>query len=406
MSEYIIKKLEPLLDIIVDPIIAALKKLPLIVLIIAISIISAISVAAYHYRDILISISYDVIYIPRVLTDSSSIPFSSDISTHMVSTQHRLLLTIDTDLDEISSGTTSNILVPWSAAQAVVAVHDFDKSKLDVQHIVKFINYGKAPMSECWAETPDRLREFCNPFIAGWILYAFAEMGIPSSKATLETLLSEQQVGGWWSTFPANNDRQYASTYTTAWVLLGVSKQKQKGYVSADQISAVDKALIRGTQWLLSARNHARWKNYPYLTADEASQSESISGVVLHAINNVIDVEALQLDKEQLNKEWLEKLPDRIVTAGETEKVYIGIPTKAGWAFDHFEQLQMPWLTVATVDAFPSGNVFQRAKALKWLENVLDDESVSSSDSRNNWWRAELLYSLNYAIKHSVRNGG
>jgi hypothetical protein len=398
--EYIIKKLEPLLDIIVDPLIAALKKLPLIVLITSISIIAAISVAAYYYHDMLISISYDAVYIPRVLTNSSSINFSSDIFTHTISTQHRLLLTIDTDLDEISS----NILTPWSAAQAVAAVHDVDKSKLDVQHIVDFINSGKAQMCECWAETPDRSRDFHNPFIAGWILYAFAEMGIPSSRATLETLLSEQQIGGWWSTFPANNDRQYASTYTTAWVLLGLSKQKQKGYVSADQISAVDKALIRGTEWLLSARNHARWKNYPYLTADEASQSESISGVVLHAINNVIDVEAMKLDKEQLNKEWLEKLPDRIVTAGETEKVYIGIPTKSGWAFDHFEQLPMPWLTVATVDAFPSGNVFQRAKALKWLENVLDDESVSSSDSRNNWWRAELLYSLNYAIKHSVRN--
>jgi hypothetical protein len=399
MFEYILKKLEPLLDSIVDPLIAALKKLPLIVLIIVVSIISAIFVAAYHYRDLLISVSYTAIYVPRVLTNSSSIPFSSDISTHMVSTQHRLLLTMDMDLDEISR----DILTPWSAAQAVVAA---DKSKLDVQHIVEFINSGKAPTCECWAETPDRSREFRNPFIAGWILYAFAEMGILSSKATLETLLAEQQVGGWWSTFPANNDRQYASTYTTAWVLLGLSKQKQKGYVSADQISAVDKALIRGTQWLLSARNHARWKNYPYLTADEASQSESISGVVLHAINNVIDVGALQLDKEHLNKEWLEKLPDRIVTAGETEKFYIGIPTKSGWAFDHFEQLPMPWLTVATVDAFPSGNVLQRAKALKWLENVLDDESVSSSDSRNNWWRAELLYSLNYTIKHSVRNGG
>jgi hypothetical protein len=312
------------------------------------------------------------------------------------------LLTIDTDLDESSK----DILTPWSAAQAVVAIDDFHKSKLDVQPLVELINSGRAPMCECWAETPDRSPDFHNPFIAGWILYAFAEMGIPISKATLETLLTEQQVGGWWSMFPANNDRQYASTYTTAWVLLGVSKQKQKGYVSADQISAVDKALKRGTQWLLSARNHARWKNYPYLTADEASQSESISGVVLHTINNVIDVEALQLDKEQLNKEWLDKLPDRIVTAGEVEKVYIGIQTKSGWAFDHFEQLPMPWLTVATVDAFRSGDIFQRAKALKWLENVVEDESVSSSDSRNSWWRAELLYSLNYAIKHSVRNGG
>jgi S-adenosylmethionine/arginine decarboxylase-like enzyme len=68
-------------------------------------------------------------------------------------------------------------------------------------------------------------------------------------------------------------------------------------------------------------------------------------------------------------------------------------------AFDHFEQITMPWLIVATVDAFTSGDTFERAKALKWLERTLDDDSISASDVHNNWWRAEILYSLNYSIK-------
>lgn len=174
--------------------------------------------------------------------------------------------------------------------------------------------------------------------------------------------------------------------------MLGIFRQKQKGYLTVDQSAAVDRALRRGVAWLVSVRDHARWKSYPY-SSYETEDSESISGLVLHTIN------VLGEDAHQFNVEWIEKLPERTITIGEYERLHVEIPTPSGMAIDHFVQLKMPWMTVATVDAFPSGNVFQRAKALKWLENTLNDESVLASDKRKEWWRAEVLYSLNYAMK-------
>ncbi|HXN88741.1 MAG TPA: hypothetical protein VN890_05225 [Methylocella sp.] len=330
----------------------------------------------------------DALYVSRVaLVNSSNIPFSSDVVARTKSTKRRLASTVALDLSEMSNG----ILTAWSTAQAVVSVSGFDISIVETHKIVDFINSKQTPGCECWAETSDRLRDFHSPFISGWIFCAYAEIGIPVPEGALNTLLSEQQEAGWWSTFPVNRDRQYASTYTTAWALLGLLRQKQKGYINIEKRAAVEKALTRGAHWLLSVRDHARWKSYPYSVSKE---SESISGLVLHVINQLLGEDA-----KQFNVEWLEKLPGRVILAGEAEDFYIEIPTPAGMAFDHWEQLKMPGLTVATVDAYSSGNVFQRAKALRWLENILDDESVSSSDARKEWWRAEVLYSLNYAIK-------
>ena len=144
-------------------------------------------------------------------------------------------------------------------------------------------------------------------------------------------------------------------------------------------------------------REHARWKNYPNLNHG-AKESESISGLVLHALNLALGEEV-----RTINSNWLETLPDRIVQANDGESYYIEVPTKSGMAVDHFVQLKMPWLVVATVDAFPDGNVSERAKALKWLEDTLSTSSVAEADKENNWWRAEVLYALNYVARHAPK---
>jgi hypothetical protein len=40
---------------------------------------------------------------------------------------------------------------------------------------------------------------------------------------------------------------------------------------------------------------------------------------------------------------------------------------------------------------------------MEWLENSLNHESVVNADAVTaGWWRAELLYSLNYVLDHYV----
>ena len=62
-------------------------------------------------------------------------------------------------------------------------------------------------------------------------------------------------------------------------------------------------------------------------------------------------------------------------------------------------------VVLVTLDDWPgvtapeeTGSTFEenaRAKALYWVEMTLQDDSVHNADAdANNWWRAELLYSL------------
>jgi hypothetical protein len=60
-------------------------------------------------------------------------------------------------------------------------------------------------------------------------------------------------------------------------------------------------------------------------------------------------------------------------------------------------------MLVATVDAYPQGDLLHRMHAMEWLENSLNHQSVVNADSVDAaWWRAELLYSLNYVLDHYV----
>ena len=68
-------------------------------------------------------------------------------------------------------------------------------------------------------------------------------------------------------------------------------------------------------------------------------------------------------------------------------------------AIDHFVQLKLPWMLTATIDAYRSGDAVERARALRWIESTVAGKSVEQADSdANNWWRAELLYSLAYLL--------
>jgi hypothetical protein len=395
MPEFMKQFFAEIRKIIVDELIAWFRRISLIAKIAVICIIAAI-IGGIYYKDEVVRYAGIALYVPRAIfgdlshagpLKATSLPLSSHTEESTKEIERRLVQREFDDLAHMSNGK----FTPWSVSQAVISVAT---DIADKEKIVAFINSGHAQGCACWGEIANSSRDFHVPFISGWIFYAFAELKIPVTEEALDTLLAEQNEEGWWSTFPANNDRQYASTYTTAWALLGLLRQKREGYIKGEKVAAVERALTLGGEWLSSVRSAAaRWKNYPYLIHG-AKESESISGLVLHTLNQLLGDNV-----HHFNMKWLERLPEGIIGAGESEQYYIEISTPSGMAFDHFEQLKMPWTIVATVDAYSSGNIWQRAKALKWLEDILNDESVSESDGQNNWWRAEVLYSLHYTVK-------
>jgi hypothetical protein len=48
----------------------------------------------------------------------------------------------------------------------------------------------------------------------------------------------------------------------------------------------------------------------------------------------------------------------------------------------------------------------QRARALRWLERNLNQPGINAVDTCHpDWWRAEILYALNYVLDRAGRRG-
>jgi hypothetical protein len=139
----------------------------------------------------------------------------------------------------------------------------------------------------------------------------------------------------------------------------------------------------------------SRWKGYPLLRNGKAS--ESVSGVVLHALHQTVPKQLHQIDEE-----WLDNLPAGTISASDVENPYFYFMTKDGYANDDFVQTRLPWLVIGTVDAYDNGSIIQRGRALAWLERALDQVSVLTADTApDDWVRAELLYSIRYVLARS-----
>jgi hypothetical protein len=229
----------------------------------------------------------------------------------------------------------------------------------------------------------------------------FAALGAVSKKANpkfVSYLLDHQNPDGWWTTFPVNASRDYASTYATAWAIIGLMSQKQIGAIDVERRAEVDAALERASLWLRTVSNgKGRWKTYPYLEEESGNpESDSVSGLIVHALNL-----SMPSNVDDINLQWLESLSNESLKIDrEYFHVEIKIPGEADTAIDHFLQLKIPWMVIATVDAFHTGDVFQRGKAAEWLEKALSDRRLLKDYERERgWWKAEALYASNYAVK-------
>jgi hypothetical protein len=134
---YVIEKITPLLDRVVDPIVGRLSKAPIIVVFFVLCLIGFTLAIIYHpglitsSLNIVVSTIHRAIYATRVATaDARTIPFSSELIERTKITQKRIATVLDNDLSEMS-GTYRGPLTAWSAAQDVVGVSDFDPSILD-----------------------------------------------------------------------------------------------------------------------------------------------------------------------------------------------------------------------------------------------------------------------------------
>lgn len=326
-------------------------------------------------------------YSVRSLSSRDDFPLSGRAEQSLALAVRRLSPSVEADL---STDLNESQMTPWSASQSVLALRSAGQPVPDAAAYVAFVNsHRHDPDCFCWAELPDEPRTMVVSFVGGWVMAAFAGIDAPIAPADYDYVLQRQSPAGWWPMFSESEASQFASTYSTAWILLGLHRQREAGLVPPERRPAVDRSMRRAQAWLMRSREGARWKAHP--TAPSPEEPETLSGLVLYVLHEV----GSRDDLKDVDRAWLDAVPKQELTPSSLQKHYTILPAGHRQMIDHFVEIRLPWILLATAAAYPSGSPPEKARTLTWLEQVLRNPEVRGADTEGvEWVRAEVLLGL------------
>jgi hypothetical protein len=287
----------------------------------------------------------------------------------------------------------------WTTAEIIVALKD---RAVDADKTVAYFNRTRGPGSkEFGAESSFVWSKYQTPRypphldVTSWVVLALAQVDRLVDPQVLDFILSAQKSAGWWPVYPSSGDAWNASTDATAMAILALKEELAAGnqYKRAEIAAAIS----NGAQWLYSQQvaNAARWKDYP-----NGRPMLSISGLVLHALHtaNCFDSKTNCFDLAAIDRLWLRTLPNKVPRATDDDisgRTVFGGPNQPIQT-DDIRYYPLPDAVMATIDAYPSGSVFERAFALFWLERVLETRPLEKlkGDADDNWILAVNLIAL------------
>ena len=327
--------------------------------------------------------------------DSGKLPLSRSAQQALALALGRLTPGVEADLDTEGDNPASPI-TPWSASQSVLALQSIGRPIADKDSYVAYVNKGRfVPDCFCWTERVDDPRSDVSSFISGWVMTAFAGLGVPLASPDYDYVLHVQNGAGWWPMFPESGAAKYPSTYATGWMALGLYRQRATGLVPPEKRAAVDRAILRARLWLMHSREGARWQAHPGAPASETL--DAVSAFALHVLHQIGGADLSDVDRA-----WLDALPTQNLQPTSRDNHYIELPYGSRSNIDRISDVRLPWVLLATADAYGSGTTAQKARTLNWIEKVLRDPSVRNADTQGfDWMRAELLLGLAETSKHT-----
>ena len=288
----------------------------------------------FYYRDSLPDLTMDAGRYVRVLLGGSQIPLSPEAKAEA----HDVATHLSDELEaEVINPRRIDPPSAWTLAQLVASkaeTHSFDHGV-----VTAYFAESTSPLCSCWGEVPEDVAP--NIVVSGWVLYALAAIREPAANDYIQYVLEQQNTDGSWSVFrnPIDEDnKDYHSTYATAWVIIGLEAQVAANCISASIMPRVSASLKIASAWLVSQQSpKSRWKNYPL--APFGVVSLSLSGLALHALH-ISDPNAALLEGR-----WLDDLPPSVSKPDEAEAKLEWFRTRDGRKQDHFSQLVLPWLS-------------------------------------------------------------
>ncbi len=227
----------------------------------------------------------------------------------------------------------------------------------------------------CWKEE----KFACKMIISGWVMLAKKNLNKPLSEQQLEFVLKNQSSEGWFPAYPYPDDAKNAATYPTAIIVLGLIEQLQQNLIDKNYEERVKFAINEGVTWLLKTRNRNGeflWSDCPKVDLIWQTPSYGVDGTIIYTLHFVaksglVQTPNLTNELKEIDSIWLDKLDQTPNFPLEHQIDGRCFTVSAdGGIMDRTIRFSMPWLILATIEAYPNGTVWQKAIATKRLENI------------------------------------
>ena len=211
----------------------------------------------------------------------------------------------------------------------------------------------------------------------------------PATEAEVRFFLKEQKRDGWWPVFQATDEEAFASTFGTAWALIGLQTQLRNRLIPKTMEEEVSSAIENGSTWLERHGSKSRWKDYPL--NEKGKSSDSLSGLVMHALHLTASN-----SMTQLKKDWLDNLPSIPLAEDKSQNFVWSHPSwgsHQGRVRSHYTAVDVDrnsrrlpcWQYIRPYARAPLDGTSFRSGAVIHAETQVE-----------NWWRAEFLLALRY----------
>ena len=233
-----------LLDALIDPIIQFILKIHWALRVFIVLLLACVSLNLTNPAFFSEVLCYGESAIKYSLTTNTSTVYLSDNTKDILeSTVSRLKLALQRDIK--AQENKAQEYSPWSIAQMYLALAN--KNTVDAQ-AVQSINKVVNTECSCWKEgenQPNRKYPRHIPATA-WALFTLAYNAYRPTDAQVSFVLdSQQQEEGWWPIYQTG-DKQYSSTYATAWSILALDKMLKTNLLSQELDAKARNAIANG----------------------------------------------------------------------------------------------------------------------------------------------------------------
>ena len=302
MVGYFWTKLEDVLDALLEPfwlwVRASTKDLSWRGRALLLALAGLVAITGAHWNSLPLIYRSAAAFGKIVTSAPTQIPLDTALTFKIRETSRRLAEGLRGDLNDPDNLYPASA---WTLAQLTAASNGMIKIKAEV--VRAYIRNTEEIECNCWQETPDRLP---NVAVSGWVLFALSKLNYPATEAEVRFFLKEQKRDGWWSVFQATDNEANASTFGTAWALIALQTQLRNKLIPQTMEEDVLNAIGKGSSWLIRHRGSgSRWKDYPF--HENGENSDSLSGLVMHALHLTAPDSITQLKKD-----WLDNLPSKV----------------------------------------------------------------------------------------------